>query len=332
MKNIKSLAFVALLSSTVPFLIVGCGGGDVDNSTTNTDGSSSENGNGGEHSSRNHAKHLIDSSLVGVEYYCDGKEARKTTSTGEFSCENPPVEFKIGKLKLGTVNRFTFDGNIFPQDLVGISRDDYNNTKLLELIRLLQSLDAGGDIDTAIVIPDDMASLFDDEAINNKSLEEKADVAGVDLVDKDVAVDHLTNSMMNVKRDIGQFGLDGVKMWMTGCGYKHGKNRDSGGVTIVSLDFQERKAKMGTQGGYIWPYEFIENSYFKLFQPNDKPMMYATSIGDGYYKDTISEKKETISLWATEEEAKTYQDKVMQGLRHEVQMYRTCEIGAHYPH
>jgi len=316
--SMKESWIKVVLIASISVVFVACGG-------SSGDSGSIEKGSVG-------GKHLIDSPLVGVEYYCDDKEARKTTSTGEFSCENPPVEFKIGKLKLGTVNRFTFDGNIFPQDLVGISRDDYNNTKLLELIRLLQSLDAGGDIDTAIVIPDDMASLFDDEAINNKSLEEKADVAGVDLVDKDVAVDHLTNSMMNVKRDIGQFGLDGVKMWMTGCGYKHGKNRDSGGVTIVSLDFQERKAKIGTRGGYIWPYEFIENSYFKLFEPNDKPMMYATSIGDGYYKDTISEKKETISLWATEEEAKTYQDKVIQGLRHEVQMYRTCEIGAHYPH
>ena len=293
-------------------VLVACGGGDTGGTT------------GG--------KKLIDSPLVGVDYYCDGKEARKTTSTGEFTCENPPIEFKIGKLKLGTISRFTFDGNIFPQDLVGVSRDDENNTKLIELIRLLQSLDADGNIDDAIVIPDDMASKFGDEDINSKSLEDKADAAGVDLVSKEDAVGHLTNSMMNVKKDVGQFGLDGMKVWMTGCIYKHGDTRDSGGVTIVPLHFQERKAKMGTQGGYIFPYEFMENSYFKLFTPDNKPMMNATSMGDGYYKDSVSEKKETISLWATEEEARAYQDKVMKGLRHEVQQYRTCEIGAHYPH
>ena len=298
-------------------------------------GDSNESGDGGssgnvEESSS--GKHLIDSALVGVEYYCDDKEVRKTTDTGEFSCENPPVEFKIGKLELGTINRFTFDGYIFPQDLVGISREDYNNTKMIDLIRLLQSLDVGGNIDEAIVIADDMASKFDDEDINNKSLEEKADAAGVNLLDKDLAVAHLTNSMMNIKRDVGQFELDGVKVWMTGCYYEWGETRDRGGVTIVSLHFQERKAKMGTQGGYIWPYEYIENSYFKLFKPNNELMVNATSMGDGYYKDSVSENKETISLWATEEEANTYADKVMQGLRHEVGQYRTCEIGAHYPH
>ncbi len=295
-------------------------------------GSSGGSGGSGGIKENSVGKYLVDSALVGVEYYCDNKDARKTTNTGEFSCDNPPVEFKIGKLKLGTIYRFTFDGYIFPQDLVGISRDDNNNSQMIDLIRLLQSLDVGGNIDEAIVIADDMASKFGDEDINNKSLEEKADAAGVDLLDKDVAAAHLTNSMFNIKKDVGQFELDGVKVWMTGCTYEYGQNNDSGGVTIVPLHFVERKAQMGTQGGYIWPYEFIENSYFKLFQPNDEPMMNATSMGDGYYKDSVSENKETISLWATEEEAKTYRDKVFQGLRHEVEQYRTCEIGAHYPH
>jgi len=46
MKNVKSLALVALLSSTVPFLTVGCGDIVDNNSTTNTGGSTNNGGNG----------------------------------------------------------------------------------------------------------------------------------------------------------------------------------------------------------------------------------------------------------------------------------------------
>jgi len=53
MKNVKSLALVALLSSTVPFLTVGCGDVVDNNSTTNTGGSTNNGGNGNNGSTNN---------------------------------------------------------------------------------------------------------------------------------------------------------------------------------------------------------------------------------------------------------------------------------------
>jgi len=271
------------------------------------------------------AGQLIDSPLAGVDYYCDDKDVQKTTITGEFTCQNLPVTFKIGKLLLGTIYRFTYDGKIFPQDLVGVSRDNYTDEDLIELLRLLQSLDADGVIDEAIVIPDDMASKFNNEEINNKTLDEKADAAGVDLVSKDEAVNHAKDVMTNVRRDVGQWGMDRMHLWMTGCWYRHGETRDSYGVTIVKMAFQEHKAKMGTQGDYILPYAFYDNQSFKLYMPDNTLMIDAAGLGDEYYQDSVSERREIISFWATEAEAKAYQDKVGDMSN---PYYRTCTIGA----
>jgi len=283
-------------------------------------GTDSENPSGG-----NAKKQLIDSPLAGVEYYCDGKEAQKTTITGEFTCDEPPVTFKIGKLVLGTIKRFTLDGKFFPQDLVGVSRDDTNDTRLIDLIRLLQSLDADGVIDEAIEIPGDMAGKFGDDSINSKTLQEKADIAGVALVSKEDAMDHLTNSMIHVRQDIGQFGLDRMKLWMSGCWYKHGQSRDSYGVTLVQMQFQEGKVKIGTSGGYIFPYEFFENQSFKMYTPDGTLTMNATGLGQEYYQDSVSDTKDIISFWATKAEAEAYQDKVGDMSN---PYYRTCTIGA----
>ena len=292
--------------------LVACGGG--------------ESPSGDKNSSENIVKQqLIDSPLAGVEYYCDGKEAQKTTRTGEFTCSNPPVTFKIGKLLLGTVNRFTLDGKFFPQDLVGVSRDDTNDTRLIDLIRLLQSLDADGVIDDAIEIPSDMAEKFDDDSINSKSLQEKADTAGVALVSKEDAIDHLTNSMIHVRQNIGQFGLDRMKLWMSACWYRHGQTRDSYGVTLVQLQFQEGKVKIGTSGGYIFPYEFFENQSFKMYTPDGALTINATALGQEYYQDSVSDTKDIISFWATKAEAEAYQRKVGDMSN---PYYRTCTIGA----
>jgi hypothetical protein len=289
-------------------MISACGG---------TDGKDKESGNSA-------SRQLIDSPLAGVDYYCDGKAVQKTTVTGNFSCQNLPAVFKIGKLVLGTIHRFTFDGKIFPQDLVGVSRNDINDSKLIDLVRLVQSLDEDGNISVTTEIPSDMASKFDDDDINQKSLDELADIAGVALVSKESAIAHLTNSMIHVEKDIGQFGLDGMKLWMTGCWYKHGETRDSYGVTVVKLSFQERKVKMGEAGGYIFPYAFFDNKSFKMYAPDKKPTIDAVGLGEEYYQDKISKSKDIISFWATETEAKAYQDKVGDGNP----QHRTCTIGA----
>jgi len=304
----------------IAILSVGCGGG------TNSSGQSgnSNNGSGENPAVEEYKNQLVDSPLAGVDYYCDNKGMQKTTNNGEFSCHHTPIVFKIGKLKLGTIYRFTFDGKIFPQDLVGVSRANVTDEKLIEMVRLLQSLDEDGNISISITIPSDMASKFDDEDINDRTLDELADIAGVELVSKEVAIAHLTNSMINIKKDIGQFALDGMKLWMTGCWYKHGETRDSYGVNIVQIQFQERKARLKDNGAYMYPYEFVENESLKLYKPDNTLVISATSLGEEYYQDSLSDTKDIISLWATKEEAELYQSKVGDG----IPQHRTCTIGA----
>jgi len=302
-----------LLVAVVTVMMTACGGGGGDE------------GSGENPSSSSAKKQLIDSPLAGVEYYCDGKSVQKTTKTGEFTCQNPPITFKIGKLVLGTIHRFTFDGKIFPQDLVGVSRNNFTDEKLIELVRLLQSMDEDGNISVAIEIPSDMGSKFDDETINDATLEEKAAIAGVDpLVSKEIAIAHLTNSMINVKRDIGQFGLDGMKLWMSGCWYKHGETRDSYAVTLVKTEFQERKVRFGETGPYLFPYAFFDNQSFKIYAPDDTLTLDATGLGEEYYQDSLSDTKDIVSFWATKAEAEAYRDKVGDGNP----QHRTCTIGA----
>ena len=300
-----------LCIALVTVMISACGGG-------------SGNGDGDGASAASTQKQLIDSPLAGVDYYCDGKAVQKTTSTGEFTCQNTPITFKIGKLLLGTIYRFTFDGKIFPQDLVGVSRNNITDEKLIELVRLLQSMDEDGNISVAIEIPSDMASKFDDETINDEDLDAKAAEAGVSLVDEDTAIAHLTNSMINVRRDIGQFGLDRMHLWMTGCWYKHGETRDSYAVTAIQMEFQEGKVQMMGRGGYLFPYEFYDNESFKFYTPDGVLQLDAIGLGQEYYQDRLSEHKDIISFWATKEEAESYRDKVGDGAG----QHRTCTIGA----
>ncbi len=95
--------------------------------------------------------YLLDSALFGVTYRCDGKESL-TNEDGLFECVTPPVSFNIGGLKLGTITVFTADTKVYPQDLLGLKRDDFADEHLKLLARLLQSLDDDGDIETTITI------------------------------------------------------------------------------------------------------------------------------------------------------------------------------------
>ncbi|RLA63222.1 MAG: hypothetical protein DRQ78_07110 [Epsilonproteobacteria bacterium] len=133
--------------------------------------------------------YLIDSPVAGVNYEC-GSITGTTTSTGEFSCTELPVVFKIGEYELGTISAFTSDTKVYPQDLLGLGRDNFTDANLIALARLLQSLDDDGNISESITIPADVAALFDENS-NALSLEELASLAGVTLVSEAEAIAHL---------------------------------------------------------------------------------------------------------------------------------------------
>ncbi len=273
-------------------------------------------------------RQLIDSPIAGVQYYCDGKEAQITTATGEFTCQNTPVTFQIGNLILGKISKFGYSNKIFPQDLVGVSYLDYNNSKLVNLIRILQSLDDDGNIETSINIPSERADSFGGDDVNEKSLSELAGLAGVELVSEEDAINHLTNSMIYVEKDIGQWGLNGMNLWMTACYYYVADNptSDRYGITVVPISFTNGEASLGTSGVYMYKYSYLEGKKFQLKIKSDNSITIdAVGVGNEYYKDSISERNEIISLWATEGEAIDYQTKIAE---HTNTQHRTCTLGS----
>ncbi|MEA2049729.1 MAG: Ig-like domain-containing protein [Campylobacterota bacterium] len=89
--------------------------------------------------------YLVDSSISGVEYYSIDTGVKGTTNTdGQFEyVENTILVFKIGGVKLAQLNSSTIndDNILYPTDLIGTDRNDTNNTKVVNILQLLQSLD-----------------------------------------------------------------------------------------------------------------------------------------------------------------------------------------------
>jgi len=168
---------------TVPLvlaaMLVGCSSGDDATTNDTNPGTSAQQRVG----------YLIDSPIQGVTYRCDGTTG-VTSASGSFSCSVPPVSFSLGELTLGSISSFTSDNRVFPQDLLGLPRSDNSSTRLVELTRLIQSLDDDGNISETINILPSISALFDATA-NGASLEELANMAGVTLVSAIEAMEHL---------------------------------------------------------------------------------------------------------------------------------------------
>ena len=140
--------------------------------------------------------YIVDSPIKGVSYKCDGVVSQ-TDKRGMFECLDTNVSFFIGDLEIGKLNSFVDNATIYPHDIIGISRDNFDNNKLINLIRFLQSLDDDGDIEDYINITDS----FNSAKLSNMSIdqiEELVKLKGKTLVDENSAISHLKKSM-NIK-------------------------------------------------------------------------------------------------------------------------------------
>ena len=103
--------------------------------------------------------YLIDSPIEGLNYRCGGVTS-VTSVGGEFTCSSLPVEFMVGTYSIGFLSSITDDSKVYPQDILGLSRENETDASLIELVQFFQALDDDGDIDEAITINQDMNSLF----------------------------------------------------------------------------------------------------------------------------------------------------------------------------
>ena len=121
------------------FSLFSCGGG-----------SSSSSGSNSPSADNSMSFVLLDSPIKGIAYECDSKTF-KTSSDGVVKCKDFPITFYLGDIELGTINK-KIDKYILPQDLLGLSRNDFYNTKLIELVQLLQTLDQDDNPDNGLDI------------------------------------------------------------------------------------------------------------------------------------------------------------------------------------
>ncbi|GEM_PF-7124095 len=179
----KKAAFSLAAAATL--LLIGCGGGG---------------GGGGTPANVTLQGHLLDAAVEGVFYSCGGPNYRGfTDKEGTFTCEANAtgIQFYLGKLSLGSVTLPTPDGNVYPQDLVGVDRSNFTDPKVIAMAQFFQSLDNDGNPDNGIRISEQIRDRFTTGMrFETAGLDELISTAGVTEVSAATAVDHLRQTML----------------------------------------------------------------------------------------------------------------------------------------
>jgi len=161
--------------------LVGCGGG------------------GGGSSSSTNVGQFVDAPVEGLEYSSSTSSEIKTTdANGQFYYQDgEKITFKIGQVILGDVVPSSSGSTVTPLDLVGTN--DATNSKVVEILRVLQSIDSDGNPTNGIKIsqskrdslnnPDKKINLSESHApLSETELQDIADENN--LVSKEEAQNH----------------------------------------------------------------------------------------------------------------------------------------------
>ena len=84
---------------------------------------------------------FIDDVVNGIKYTNNNKTSY-TNAKGEFFYTKGKIEFFIGSINIGTIEKVPSDNNVFIQDIIGIDRNNTSNNKVIKIATLLQSLDS----------------------------------------------------------------------------------------------------------------------------------------------------------------------------------------------
>lgn len=143
---------------------------------------------GSNNSSTSNTGYLIDAPISGVEYTCDDISGI-TGTKGEFNYNNTcNVIFKIGGILIGEIDTSNIneDKNVLPADLIGVSRDNTEDEKVVKLIQFLQTIDDDDNPDNNIQITKEAREKLKDCFLDfTTSANEEHDIIQVlKLVDK----------------------------------------------------------------------------------------------------------------------------------------------------
>ena len=163
MKKTKAL----VLSTLTAAFLVGCGGGSSSGSNSSSSGTVTP-------TVATQTPKFIDDVVSGIKYV-NGTNSGFTNANGEFTYTSGTISFYIGNIKLGEISSIPSDKNVFIQDVVGVSRTDTSNTKVLKIASILQSLDSDNSTD-AIEIKEEDFNKFNDV---NVTVDENTNVSDI---------------------------------------------------------------------------------------------------------------------------------------------------------
>lgn len=177
---------------------VGCGGGSDSNTSNNNSNTNDSN------LLHNVTSTLIDSTISGVSYSCNGKSGL-TDINGQFSCEeNSTVFFTIGGIKLGNIIINANNQYITPAKLYNLSSDNITDVKIINFVQLLQSLDSDKEPSNGIDINQTTREKFigyildiSNENITEVDINNAVNFVGKNLISKNKALEHYINTLRN---------------------------------------------------------------------------------------------------------------------------------------
>lgn len=175
LSTLSTISAVALLS--------GCGSSSSDATTPSSTTTTQITGQ------------LVDSYVENADYTCADGSSGVTDVNGTFKCKTLPVQFKLGGLKLGEVATLPSDAQVFPQDLLGVARDDVNNTKVRAMARFLQSCDDDNISGNGLKIRQEIKErILNPIEFNPDDLASYESDYNITLVDEDKALEHITQT------------------------------------------------------------------------------------------------------------------------------------------
>jgi hypothetical protein len=144
---------------------------------------------------------VVDSEVEGIEYQCSGLIGY-TDKNGTLTCSHMPLAFKIGEIRLGRIYEIPEDGIILPQDIVNVDRSDVNNTDVIKVLTILQTLDEDKNPENGITITKETRDKLSDVIINVKkeNLENikeiiTAQIGDINFTKPQKSIIHLNRSM-----------------------------------------------------------------------------------------------------------------------------------------
>lgn len=103
---------------------------------------------------------FVDSPVAGIHYKCPINISGVTDANGGFSCDDAPVTFSVGNVVLGSVDTIPDDYTFYPQDVIGVDRNDTSDAAVTEMAVFLQSLDSDGNASNGVDIAPSTVSVL----------------------------------------------------------------------------------------------------------------------------------------------------------------------------